>query len=545
MLFRLTTLLTLALSSWAQQGTLAADSTGAQFSFVTPLSLRGEPSTLGQPQVYRHLPTGPQRVAYRFDSRLARTPFLSTSGDVTGYFSYSPCFGPCSIARPSDQVEVTRNGATTLEFGNLFRLSRNGRYLLNAGFANLTTPSILDLDTKTRHTLPNVLPRSFRNTITDDGALLSTEPGIFAGIGDLANYSQLLLTPFGGAPKLLYTAPAMRFAAITPDGATVVLLATQPTIRLIRLDVATGQQQLLLDGLSATPHSLEIDQTASRILLRLDQQLLLWDTARGWSSLLWHDESLTDSLLTDDGSTVFTITGKGRYLRISTSTGALTELYAPMPTSGRISLGGFPGSILRITTPQTNDELEFYLQGRRMPVSAITPQWADVQIPFESTASPDIAQNEITITNPRSPFALSLAATVGRAPLPQLVTTEGDLITIAADFTRLYSATDPIPPGSLIHFYATGLGPLDLPVATGQTGPANPPARPQSPLFCSLLINDPTPIPLELPTVIYAPGLIGVFQIDARIPSGLPAGEASIYCTTNNQQGSVARIWLR
>ena len=85
--------------------------------------------------------------------------------------------------------------------------------------------------------------------------------------------------------------------------------------------------------------------------------------------------------------------------------------------------------------------------------------------------------------------------------------------------------------------------PLNRPVATGEKGPSDPPAAPLAPLACYIAgpENNP-PRGLRVPTVIYAPNLIGVYQIDVEIPADWPTGTSNIFCVGQAGGGGLVPI---
>lgn len=80
------------------------------------------------------------------------------------------------------------------------------------------------------------------------------------------------------------------------------------------------------------------------------------------------------------------------------------------------------------------------------------------------------------------------------------------------------SVSNPILPGDAIIIWATGLGPVSPPVPSGQPGPSAP--------LAVLAITPLVKVGGELATVEFAglaPGLVGVYQINATVPADLPA----------------------
>ena len=155
------------------------------------------------------------------------------------------------------------------------------------------------------------------------------------------------------------------------------------------------------------------------------------------------------------------------------------------------------------------------------------PYRFDAQIPWDATefmGRESIAE----ITAPDSSFSLRRRVTFAKTIQPWAFTfeewfgitrySETHLVAANADFTKLIDGKNPTTPGSLVHFWLTGLGPLDKPVPTAEPAPADPVSRPLAKLFCTIS-NSQSSFPLEVLDMVYAPNLIGVYQVDIRIPA--------------------------
>ena len=98
----------------------------------------------------------------------------------------------------------------------------------------------------------------------------------------------------------------------------------------------------------------------------------------------------------------------------------------------------------------------------------------------------------------------------------------------AANFQAV-NAASPAQGNEFILIYCTGLGPTNPAVASGAAAPVNPPlAQTQS-----------TPVVMiggQAAEVTYsgmAPGFVGLYQINAKVPSGLPRGSQTLQVTLN------------
>ncbi len=505
--------------SQAQQLSIAANADGSEFHFVTALALKGDAAPFPGSRVYAYGET-PRVVASPDGSLQLLTPVLFTDSRTEAKYYFLPCFhGSCGFSWPNHVVDIKRNGAATRFTGGPFRFSRNGRFIYDSGAA---TAKLTDLDTGTQQTVRSFPKVHERHAITDDGTLLSIE-------------SKVTLTPFGKPSDVLFEGSNVTTAAITPGG-RIAFIVQQPSdkwYRLFELDVSTRQQTTLWEG-PINPGTIDLSAEGDRVMMIWPNQLLLWDRASNWKSLFTHEEGISEALLADNGKSVFAITGLGRYYRIDVDSGDTIELYAPMPTSAsQGSAGAYPGSVVRLRMNRIAAGATYKIGDYTLPIAGESKDYVDVQLPFEAT---DLVgqQAVVEVTREDSPFALRAPVQINREPNPWIFTSQPylDVVAAQADFSALVTADNPAQPGSLIHFWLTGLGPLNIPVPTGVKGPSNPPAVPSSPLACYLSnpdANQPA-VGLRLPTVIYAPNLIGVYQVDAWIPDSWPAGKSTLSC---------------
>lgn len=535
---------------------MASSGDGSNFQFASDLWLKGEPfaGRLALPlfnltRIYRHA-TPPIIEQLAPSNRYFFGPFISDDGLTNGSLTYFPCAPRCMGGFPRDVVTLRRSGQTHEFTGFSFRVSRNGRFILDTGFFQ-TPPSLRDLDTGKTYNLDK-LPARPTQSPTNNGALLSAELGPVAGPGLPPESSKVLLVPLDAPPVVLFEGRTILSSLITPDGQTVLVLqqASAQSFRLLEIDVATRATREIWQG-DTRPEAISTNTDGRLILLRTFQQLLLWDRSAGWRSLFFHDAGLANSLLTDSGNLVFAATRTNAIYRIDTATGQADQLYSSFPLRIRqTSAGAYAGSLIRLEVDYPDPKLNFRVSGQTFPVIKAEDKILDVQIPWEFTdAAGRIEAFEVTSDD--SPFSLRGEVFFAKAPSPWIFTylpPRGDigfhLVAAQADFRSLVTPENPAPAGSVIHFWATGLGPLNRPVATGEKGPADPPAVPLAPLACYLRNANRPARGLRLPTVIYAPNLIGVYQIDAEIPADWPLGISNISCVGPNADGANTQLTI-
>jgi len=78
----------------------------------------------------------------------------------------------------------------------------------------------------------------------------------------------------------------------------------------------------------------------------------------------------------------------------------------------------------------------------------------------------------------------------------------------------------PARAGDLLVFNATGLGITDPVVADGEAAPDAPRARTRDAVTATI-----GQVPAQVESAGLAPGLVGLYQVNARVPEGVPAGD--------------------
>jgi hypothetical protein len=106
---------------------------------------------------------------------------------------------------------------------------------------------------------------------------------------------------------------------------------------------------------------------------------------------------------------------------------------------------------------------------------------------------------------------------------PQIVTApNGPAIVHANDFS-LVTASKPAAAGEILSVFATGLGPTRPGVDPGQPFPASPLQAVNSPV--EVIVNGK---PAEVLAAVGYPGAVGGYQVNFRVPTDAPKGNATI-----------------
>jgi hypothetical protein len=119
---------------------------------------------------------------------------------------------------------------------------------------------------------------------------------------------------------------------------------------------------------------------------------------------------------------------------------------------------------------------------------------------------------------------------------PIVVSTPSGPAVVHAD-GKSVSTTNPAQAGELLTLYATGLGPTTPAVSTGQPFPTGALSTVNAPI--EVLVNG------QSSEVLYAggyPGAVDGYQVNFRLPAGIPAGTASLQLTAAWIPGAAVAI---
>jgi uncharacterized protein (TIGR03437 family) len=162
---------------------------------------------------------------------------------------------------------------------------------------------------------------------------------------------------------------------------------------------------------------------------------------------------------------------------------------------------------------------------RRAPLFYVSPGQVNAQVPFE--------------TPPGN-------TTVGAVSVPVAATAPGVFVTadgvtaaaIEPVSGQAITAANPARQGTAVTLFASGLGPVTPPMATGaaSTGLTQ--------------TNQPVTVTVggSAATVTYsglAPGFVGLYQINLLLPSGIQPGDAPIVLTAGGVTAKVANLPIR
>ena len=151
------------------------------------------------------------------------------------------------------------------------------------------------------------------------------------------------------------------------------------------------------------------------------------------------------------------------------------------------------------------------------PLFFVSPLQINFQMPFEVTGT--TVRIAVASGGVRGPEVMVKVAPAAPGIFTAVPGGSGQGAILNEDFSP-NSAENPTAAGSVVQIFATGLGATDPPLATGQTGASSPPLN--------LTVMVPVVMiggaPAEVLFSGMAPGFVGLYQVNARVPTAAPAG---------------------
>jgi uncharacterized protein (TIGR03437 family) len=421
------------------------------------------------------------------------------------------------------------------------QISHNGRYVWNyeswfsMASGRITTNELRDLHSGAK-TEPPVTPLSFRQAVTNDGSLLGRQPE---------------------RPLVLWSAQRSRDLIPSEPPSTAIVNATATQV-VYESTTATGRRLRAISLASATDTLLAVKQGAGAMqpFISSDGTLVLYlaEPEAGKPQQAWlvrpdgserrqltsFPEGIEEAKLDGLGVAVFAATG-GRLVRVDVQTGRVEELVPKTPTCWPFS-PLIPGSSLNIRgqwlasssraalfpLPAALDGVRVLADKTALPILSVAPGEIWFQVPFELHPGRSV---RIEVEH-SSPFEVCAGVVPVRSRQVYFLSDAEGLILAHEGFRGRVSLTAPVQPGEVIHAYAVGLGAVTPEMQTGVPTPAGRLYQLSDPFDCQNGVAAGET--LEVPFAGLAPGLIGIYQVDVRMPSPLPS-QVFLNCgTTGN-----------
>ncbi|HEY4363614.1 MAG TPA: hypothetical protein VGN17_21795 [Bryobacteraceae bacterium] len=532
------------------------------------------PGSTDQPlwtTVYQYSGGAWTAVAHSTDRNNVTKPFVSGDGSLVGWVT-----GPRGETGPSNPTTLFVSSLSGVDpqkikiYPLAWGLSSNGRFLATPGYAFGFTPLPPAVEDLTTGQVWNPIGSSsdpyttFVPTPATDGTLIGMR--VSSGPG---SRSTLIRWRPGEDVAGLVTAPRMQGLSLSANGRAAATLTEQAdySVQLQWVDLDTGNTQVFLSQLTnpntdASPAvNTSISDDGNRVLYFFYNedaapQVYLWDRSSGATmTLAGLAEGAVSATISGNGGFAWVATKTNRLVRVDLNAGGVEEILSAFPTtmtqdttvfpSTQVTGFAVPGSAVRMVGSGPIAGEHFISGGLEFPIlpaDQVTsgPFLAPttlVQAPWElsaQTPATGVASLPMVLRKDGYPFELPLSfgATSQVTPVLQQAPSGNFLVkAVPSDFSYAIDAAHPAVAGSTVVVWMTGLGPLDRPVATGAVGPANPPAHPLAHLECGLAAGGgPAWRGLELPFIGYAPGLVGVYQVNIKIPADWPTSTPYLDC---------------
>jgi uncharacterized protein (TIGR03437 family) len=233
-----------------------------------------------------------------------------------------------------------------------------------------------------------------------------------------------------------------------------------------------------------------------------------------WTQLTARADGIAEATLSGNGAVAFAVTGDGCILRIEVE-GRLTKtLVEPTPVIDYVE-STTPGSLTRVLGRGLANST-VTVDGMAAPIVWRSKEEVLFQMPWETLLSagtinlPEGGGPYFEVVAPMAlsafaPASFELGARMPGAHVP---------IAIHTDFKSLVTEQNPARPGELVHLYLMGGGPVTVPVPTGVPNPIEPLSR----ITTEISVVADGRIPLDVPFIGLAPGLLGLWQMDVYLP---------------------------
>ena len=488
-----------ALPVFSQFVEIAPSPGGSSVYMATPLRQTGTDQT-SDPKLF--LVRGPQQVTllrteacdtFRLTGICGITN-LQAAGDGVSFEGRIPCQGGSSCAFRELTVATYLNGTQPTALPGHVRVSRSGRFATQQGTGGppgQPVSRLLELTSMKSTELP---PFESAVRVADDGRILTVSGKVIGGAGgELA-------------------APALSKAIDWDSQGRVALLQTDLPRRLYVSDFVTHQYwQLGPDTRDSFDGSISADGSwvlYLSIIGTRPQVFISRPDGSDWKQLTSNDEGAQHAVLSADGRFAFVLSGAGSLLRIDTASGVSETWIPPTAYTSQNNVQGSPGSALVLQGIGFSTGTTLALDGAPLRPLSLSPIQAIVQLPWETP----IGLHKLVISS-ESPFEQELPIQVSPSAPSTLAITHGD-------FGSLVTTQNPARRGEIVHLYSVGLGPVSPSVATGVVSPVDRLSR----LEGDAIFSWGLPIsqrPVDVAFAGLAPGLVGIYQVDVRVPEDL------------------------
>ncbi len=494
---------------------LAVNHDASVIYFTAPLRLRGS----GHPSLFN---------TYRFDGSFrliasseprsyAAFTSISDDGAVEASNFSRPCEGLAATVTSCSNPDrfravVKPRGGASMPASSHARVDRSGRFaVIGAPYLAATVApdprhelARVDLQTGVSTPLGGHAPGNSRHWITSDGSVLVQEPYAYRWTLVSLSGQRTAMGPSGSDPVLAY------------DGTYLLYLDGSGDLRMRLRD---GSDRLFQQ--SASLPSIAADSRRILFIRAVQGVRQAFYTGPDQTTprqITSEPEGISESAISGDGNWAVAATENGRLIKLNLRTGERTQLldrnYRAVAYSFSRATSSFdpavltPGSVHRLEGLPGGgpSPLEIFVGSHRAPILSQTAQEILFQTPWEAEPAP---ASDVSIRWGDPLWESADLVTLCRA-CPSLVTAP-----IHEDFHGFVTQADRAQPGELIHFYATGLGPVSPPIATGEAPISGTPHTVAA--GCTATTDA-----AEIVEVLFAglaPPYVGYYVVTLRVPS--------------------------
>jgi uncharacterized protein (TIGR03437 family) len=254
-----------------------------------------------------------------------------------------------------------------------------------------------------------------------------------------------------------------------------------------------------------------------------EQQAFVVDTSTGTHRQITTVESGVETVtLSGDGAVLWVQSGMGGLTKLRVDSGTTTALTGAI----RGFRAGNPyqaaaGQPLKLSTFGQSESVR--IGDKAAPVLSRGEGWITVQVPWDVRGVVNARmENAATAEWEAADYSFGVYEY-----LPAAVrSADGGRELIAhQEFDSLVTSDNPARPGEVVHLYATGLGPVNGAVITGQPAGASPLPSLVAPFACMA-----TGLPVPVLYAGLAPGTVGYYQVSLKVPTEAQAGPLEVRC---------------
>jgi uncharacterized protein (TIGR03437 family) len=195
-----------------------------------------------------------------------------------------------------------------------------------------------------------------------------------------------------------------------------------------------------------------------------------------------------------------------------------------------LAAGSLPAPAVPLTT--SLGETSLLIGGYEAPLYFISPGRVDVQIPVELESD----RRHAVIISANGQYSVSDSLTLAPAQPGLLAGDDGQIVARHADLT-LVSDRQPAQASETIVAYLSGMGATDPPIASGYASSRD--------VLATVQIVPTVTIDGKNAPLVFAglsPGLVGVYEVQVKIPSGITEGRVPMVVTQNGVASNVAML---